>query len=173
MFPNKLCYGRFSHLSDELNKKPVAVSLIRGGADHPLIKGVACIYETMHGTLVAVEVSGLPTVTDKCKRPVFAFHIHSGGKCTGNSNDEFADTLTHYNPDNCPHPFHSGDLPPIFSSNGYTLTAFVTNRFTPQEVIGKTFIIHSNPDDFHTNPSGNSGVKIACGEIMACWFYSL
>lgn len=168
MFPDKLCYGRFSHLSDELDKKPVAVSLIKGSTDYPQIKGIVCIYETKHGALVAVEVLGLPTTTDKCKCPVFAFHIHSGGKCIGNADDAFADTLTHYNPDNCPHPYHSGDLPPLFGNNGYALSAFVTDRFSPQEVIGKTLIINSSPDDFHTQPSGNSGTKIACGEIMAC-----
>ena len=39
------------------------------------------------------------------------------------------------------------------------------NKFTVNEIIGRTVIIHSQPDDFTTQPSGNSGKKIACGEI--------
>lgn len=42
---------------------------------------------------------------------------------------------------------------------------FMTDRFTVNEVIGKTVIIHLHPDDFATQPSGNSGEKIACGVI--------
>ena len=38
------------------------------------------------------------------------------------------------------------------------------NKFTVNEIIGRTVIIHSQPDDFTTQPSGNSGKKIACGE---------
>jgi Cu-Zn family superoxide dismutase len=40
------------------------------------------------------------------------------------------------------------------------------NKFTVNEIIGRTVIIHSQPDDFTTQPSGNSGKKIACGEII-------
>lgn len=41
----------------------------------------------------------------------------------------------------------------------------LTNRFNIEEIIGKVVIIHDKPDDFVTQPSGNSGTKIACGEI--------
>lgn len=40
-----------------------------------------------------------------------------------------------------------------------------TNRFTVSEVIGKSIILHSQPDDFTTQPAGNSGSRIACGII--------
>ena len=43
--------------------------------------------------------------------------------------------------------------------------AFMTDRFTVEEIVGKTIIIHSNADDFTTQPGGNSGKKIACGAI--------
>ena len=49
--------------------------------------------------------------------------------------------------------------------NGDAFSMFITNQFTVPEVIGKTVIIHAHPDDFHTQPSGNSGEKIACGII--------
>lgn len=42
----------------------------------------------------------------------------------------------------------------------------MTDRFTIDETIGKTVIIHAKPDDFVTQPSGNAGEKIACGVIL-------
>ena len=72
----------------------------------------------------------------------------------------------HYNPGNCPHPAHAGDMPPLMTDGGgYAWMAFYTKRITMSEVIGRTVVIHSNPDDFHSQPSGNSGKKIACGVI--------
>ena len=41
----------------------------------------------------------------------------------------------------------------------------LTNRFNIEEINGKVVIIYDKPDDFVTQPSGNSGTKIACGEI--------
>lgn len=79
--------------------------------------------------------------------------------------DPFADTMGHYNPNGCEHPYHAGDLPPLFGNNGIALSLFLTNQFSVNEVIGKTIVIHDHPDDFITQPSGNSGTKIACGVI--------
>ena len=73
--------------------------------------------------------------------------------------------MKHYNPHGCDHPYHAGDLPPLFETSGLALSAFLTDRFTVDEVIGRTVIIHDQPDDFTTQPSGNSGTKIACGVI--------
>jgi Cu-Zn family superoxide dismutase len=42
----------------------------------------------------------------------------------------------------------------------------LTDRFTLDEVIGRTVVIHALRDDFTTDPAGNSGEKIACGTIM-------
>lgn len=39
------------------------------------------------------------------------------------------------------------------------------NKFKVKGIIGKVIIIHDMPDDFTTQPSGNSGTKIACGKI--------
>jgi len=42
---------------------------------------------------------------------------------------------------------------------------FLTDRFTISEIIGKTIVIHISPDDFKSQPAGDAGKKIACGEI--------
>lgn len=41
----------------------------------------------------------------------------------------------------------------------------LTDRFRVRDIIGRTVVIHSGPDDFHTQPAGNAGEKIACGVI--------
>lgn len=148
-----------------LRKLPHAVAVIEGSDKYAQIHGEAQFYQTRYGVLVACEVAGLPMAEEICRSPVFAFHIHEGEKCSGNQKDLFADAGTHFNPNGCVHPYHAGDLPPLFGNNGYALQIFLTDRFAVHEVIGKTIIIHANPDDFTTQPAGNSGEKIACGQI--------
>ncbi|MDP4118637.1 MAG: superoxide dismutase family protein [Bacillota bacterium] len=134
---------------------------IKGGKNYPYIHGTVTFRQETRGVLVTAEINGLPR--KECG--IFAFHIHSGGSCTGNAEDEFADAQGHYNPDNKPHPCHAGDLPPLFSNNGYAYMQVLTDRFSVGEIVGKTIIIHSGTDDFKTQPSGDSGNKIACGVI--------
>ena len=158
-------YNNFDFLS-VIRQKPQAFAVIKGSSAYPNISGDVYFYQIKPGVIVVAYAKNLPK-GHKCSMPILAFHIHSGNSCSGNENDSFADALTHYNPNNCPHPFHAGDMPPIFSNDGLAFSAFLTNRFTVSEIIGKTVIIHSSPDDFTTQPSGNSGTKIACGVIKA------
>lgn len=148
-------------------QRPDAFAGLEGSNDYPNLRGEAYFYQTEKGVMVVTQAEGLPMSSDVCKQPIFACHIHSGTSCMGNETDPFADAMTHYNPHNCPHPYHAGDLPPLFGCNGFAFSAFLTDRFSVTEIIGKTIIIHANPDDFTTQPSGNSGMKIACGTIQA------
>lgn len=157
----------FNNSMLNIRNRPYAFARIKGSKDYPYINGTAYFYKAKSGVLISIQLNGLPVSDDPCKKPVFAVHIHSGNSCTGNSTDPFADALTHYNPDSCPHPYHAGDLPPIFGANGLGFLAFLTNRFSIEEIIGRTIIIHSSPDDFTTQPSGNSETKIACGVILS------
>lgn len=142
-----------------------AIAYVYGSAQYPHLQGRVTFHQIQDGVVVTAEVHGLPT-GEKCETGVFGFHIHQGMNCSGNEKDPFADTGGHYNTTDCPHPYHSGDLPPLFSNNGYAFMSVLTNRFSVKEIIGKTIIIHEKPDDFTTQPSGNSGAKIACGEII-------
>ena len=117
--------------------------------------------------LVTADIYGLPTGETGCDSGVFGFHIHEGEDCGSNGQEPFSNTKGHYNPRDCPHPYHAGDLPPLFENDGYAYMSFLTNRFTATEIIGRTVVIHLKPDDFHSQPSGNSGEKIACGVIKA------
>lgn len=152
--------------------KPNAIAGLTGSTEYPDIKGTLKLYQTDAGVFAVTLVYGLPDIPDDCQRPIFAMHIHSGNSCTGDRTDPFANAKAHYNPQNCPHPFHSGDLPPLFSNNSFAWSAFFTDRFSVGEVLGLTVIIHSKPDDFTTQPSGSSGGKIACGVIMPITYFS-
>ena len=147
-----------------LRSRPQAVAVIRGSEKYPRIYGIASFWQRRNGVMVRTEVTGLP-LGEPCKEPIFAYHIHTGAPCTGNESDPFADVDGHYNPDGCPHPYHAGDMPPLFGASGRALSMFFTDRITVGEIIGRSVIIHASPDDFTTQPAGNSGEKIACGII--------
>lgn len=149
-----------------IDQVPDAKATIEGSSDYPYIKGIVYFYQLNNGVFLITQVQGLPYGTGNCGSKVFGFHIHEGISCTGNIEDPFANTYGHYNPYNCQHPAHAGDLPPLFGNLGYAFMAFFTDRFIVNEVIGRTVIIHASPDDFTTQPSGNSGTKIACGKIF-------
>lgn len=149
------------------NRVPTAFAKITGTADFPSITGGVTFYQVNGGSLVAAEIWGLPESSNPCASNIFAFHIHEGSSCSGNAKDPLANTGGHLNPHSCPHPSHAGDMPPLFASKGYAWVSFLTGRFSPEEVIGHTVIIHDQPDDFTTQPSGNAGKKIACGVIQA------
>ena len=168
MFKNVLpdiMHGRMKYFASVLRRKPDAAAQINGSKQYPKIRGTVNFYSTKYGVLVETQASGLPSFPKKCGGNIFAFHIHNGGMCTGNDDDPFANAGTHYDTQNCRHPYHAGDMPVLFENGGYAYCVFLTDRFSVDEIIGKTVIIHSDPDDFKTQPSGNAGKKIACGRI--------
>ncbi len=153
------------------NRKPVATAKIMASDMYPNLNGDVSFYTAPGGTLVSARVSGLPPIalpTDDNPTQVgpFGFHIHEGANCGGNTGAEaFSAAGGHYNPTNQPHPLHAGDLPVLFPNNGYSEMQVFTDRFRPQDVVGRTVVIHQMPDDFRTQPSGDSGMRIGCGPI--------
>lgn len=156
-----------NHFYKYLSRKADAKAYITGSEKYPDISGFVSFYKLNKGVLIKAEIKGLPQSTMPCHNDIFAFHIHSGNQCDGNQSDAFANVNGHYNPDNCPHPDHAGDMPPLFGADGIAFLMFLTNNFTVEEVIGRAVIIHASPDDFTTQPSGNAGEKIACGIIKS------
>ncbi len=151
----------------EIKENPVAYAVIRGSKKYPDIKGKAAFYDTYGGTVVVASVCGLPKGQGENRSGFHGFHIHEGGGCTENEQGEFTDVHGHFNPKGTPHPEHAGDLPPLLSNCGTAWMAVYTNRFFPEDVIGRTVIIHEKADDFHSQPSGEAGEMLACGEIGA------
>ena len=148
-----------------LRRRPQAMAQLAGSPDHPGLSGTVRFYQTGQGVVVYAEVRGLPHADLPCQERIFAFHIHKGTDCAGNMDDPFADAMSHFDPNGCEHPHHAGDLPPLFGNHGFALSLFLSDRFSVEEVLGRTVIIHDHPDDFTTQPSGGSGTKIACGVI--------
>lgn len=105
-------------------------------------------------------------------------HIHTVGSCIAPT---FASAGGHFNPTTRQHGLlnpqghHSGDLPNIvFNGNGNATYNYTTNDLTlepgmPNSIFdanGSAVVIHRDADDHMTDPSGNSGPRIACGEIV-------
>lgn len=152
-----------NHLPQLFNN-PHAMAEISGSEDYPEIKGRTHFLQTNEGVLMLVEIFGLPTAK-LCEGGIFGFHIHEGWYCRGNEEDAFAGAMGHYNPEKCKHPYHAGDLPPLFGNNGHAFMIVLTDNFFVEEVVGRTIIVHSKVDDFTSQPAGNAGTKMACGKI--------
>ena len=156
----------FLSLGTLLQYHPQGWAVVKGSVSYPGVSGLVRFYQTAFGVLVAAEFTGLPVAGGACQNSIFAFHIHEGSSCTGNEKDPFANVGLHYNPQNCKHPYHAGDLVPLFGAGGYAFSAFLTDRFEVRDVIGRTVVVHHSLDDFTSQPAGNAGEKIACGVII-------
>ena len=140
-------------------KCPDAVAQLYGGAEAPQLTGCVQFYQESGCVLIVARISGLPKESGT---GFFGFHVHQGEGCSG---ADFSETKSHYNPTSQAHPKHAGDLPPLLACGGNAYLSVKTDRFTVNEIIGRSVVIHSDPDDFHSQPAGNAGKKIACGKI--------
>ncbi|MCX7772658.1 MAG: superoxide dismutase family protein [Clostridia bacterium] len=153
-----------------MTKNPYAKAELMGSPLAPGLSGTVSFYPAHNGTLVVTEVYGLPAMMPPAPNapPIgpFGFHIHEGNVCdVGNPADPYKSAMDHYNPSGMPHPDHAGDLPVLFSNNGYAFMVVFTDKFTPDQVVNRSVVIHQNPDDYRSQPAGNSGKRIACGVI--------
>lgn len=143
-------------------ERPEAAAWVTGNTANPRLSGLVKFYQTTYGgVLVEAEIFNLPNIEAQGSSNFYAFHIHEFGNCS----DNFQKAGGHFNPTNASHPNHAGDMPPLMGNQGYAWTAFYDKRFTIDEIIGKSVIIHAGRDDFTSQPSGDSGPMIGCGEI--------
>src|ERR1700693_5297387 len=101
------------------------------------------------------------------------FHVHEKGDCSA---PDAMSAGGHFNPTGKPHgspdapDHHVGDMPMLQAdaSGNATLTtdlAGFTIGSGAADIVGKSVIVHKDPDDYKTQPTGNSGARVACGVI--------
>ncbi len=100
-------------------------------------------------------------------------HIHEVGDC---SSGDGMSTKGHFNPFGKPHAHpgtperHAGDLPALKADKDGrakvdVMLDLITVAAGPASVIGRGLVVHADPDDYKTQPTGNAGARIACGVI--------
>jgi len=100
-------------------------------------------------------------------------HIHEVGDC--GSGDGMS-TKGHFNPFGKPHAHqgtperHAGDLPALRAGKDGrakvdAMLDVITVAAGPASIVGRGLIVHADPDDYKTQPTGNAGARIACGVI--------
>jgi Cu-Zn family superoxide dismutase len=133
---------------------------------------------TVRGSVTFVQVGDKVRVNARVMglRPngEFGFHIHEAGDC---SSGDGMSTKGHFNPHGKPHAHagtsdrHAGDLPSLKSDGGGNATVsvdldIITVSPGPASVVGRGLIVHVQPDDFKTQPTGNAGARSACAVIQ-------
>jgi Cu-Zn family superoxide dismutase len=130
--------------------------------------GTVMFYEVRGKVRVVAKVSGLVPSRDH------GFHIHEAGDC---SSGDGMSTKGHYNPQGKPHAHfstsdrHAGDMPSLKAdANGVGALEVdldvITVAAGPTSIIGRGLIVHADPDDYKTQPTGNAGARIACAVIQ-------
>ncbi len=113
---------------------------------------------------LVAEVSGLTP-------GLHGFHIHDKGDCSA---PDATSAGGHFNPHGKAHghpmqgDHHAGDMPQLEAdASGKASLRAELAGVTLAEIIGRSVIVHAAPDDFKTQPTGNSGARVACGVIVA------
>lgn len=105
-----------------------------------------------------------------------AIHLHETADC---SSDDATSTGGHWNPDDQPHGkwgdekgYHKGDIGNLMAdAEGNSTLTFETDQWAiggddeSKNIMGRGIIVHQDPDDFTTQPTGAAGARVACGEI--------
>ncbi|KRD18324.1 superoxide dismutase [Acidovorax sp. Root275] len=120
-----------------------------------------------------VKVSG--SITGLKPNAEHGFHVHEKGDC---SSGDGMSTGGHFNPGGKSHghhgmgDHHTGDLPSLKAdANGVATFNFESSTIrvgsTANDIVGKGLIVHRDPDDYKTQPTGNAGPRLACAVIAA------
>lgn len=146
--------------------KPVAQATLesRSGSQ---VKGVVSFYRAGDLILVQADVTGLTPGEH-------GFHVHESGDCSA---PDAASAKGHFNPHGMKHGHHQhaerhvGDLPNLVAdAQGravYKAEVKGLNLAAGADGIGgRSVVVHADPDDYRSQPAGNSGRRVACGVIQ-------
>jgi Cu-Zn family superoxide dismutase len=131
--------------------------------------GTAMFHQRGDMVMLHVRVQGLKPGQEH------GFHIHDKGDC---SSGDGMSTGGHFNPGAKPHARHdaperhAGDLPSLKADAAgrvdvHLQLAGLSIGSGAANIVGRGLIVHADPDDYRTQPTGNAGARIACGVIEA------
>ena len=135
------------------------------------VAGKVNFQQHKHGMVkISGQVSGLKPNAEH------GFHVHEKGDC---SSADASSAGGHFNPGQTPHgkhahahsPQHAGDLLSLRSNaKGVAIFQYETAQISldndSNNVLGRALIVHAEPDDFTTQPTGNAGARLACAVIQ-------
>jgi len=162
------CQDRNASASNELPAPDEAAIARLAPASGSEVSGEVRFYPDGDNVIVTVEAEGLET-------GMHGFHIHETGDCSA---PDASSAGGHYAPQGHPHgsptmeqQHHVGDMGNIRADgNGVAMVQLSLDTLSldnPDSIIGKAVIIHAQADDLQTQPSGDSGDRLACGVIQA------
>ena len=139
-------------------------------ASSSLVSGRVVLLPVPQGVRVTGTVGGL--------RPggSFGFHVHERGDCSA---VDASSAGAHFNPTGSAHgrsaagPHHLGDMDNLVADGDglvqidRVLGGVSLGTGAANDVLGKALIVHADPDDYRSQPSGNAGARLACGVIRA------
>jgi Cu-Zn family superoxide dismutase len=145
---------------------PAALAQLKPTQGHTAT-GTVRFTQTGNTVRVAGELRGLKPNAEH------GFHVHEKGDCSA---PDGMSTGGHFNPAGQPPgehghmPAHAGDLRPVKAdATGNATFSYESTAISvgsgANDVIGKGLIVHRDPDDYNTQPTGNAGPRIACAVI--------
>jgi Cu-Zn family superoxide dismutase len=128
--------------------------------------GSVMFHEMGDHLMVHAQIRGLEPGSEH------GFHVHEKGSC---ASADFTSAGGHFNPDAKAHgsaagEHHAGDIPNLKAdAQGVVDQKFMLSGVTlaagERSIVGRALILHAGPDDYKSQPAGNSGPRIGCGVI--------
>jgi len=129
------------------------------------VHGTIRFSQVADGIRVVADVSGLTPGKH-------GFHIHEKGDCSA---PDASSAGGHFNPTGMPHggphsvQRHVGDLGNLVADqSGRARAEFIDTQIAfegPNSILNRSVIVHAQPDDLVSQPTGNAGARVACGII--------
>ncbi|MED5619305.1 superoxide dismutase family protein [Ideonella sp. BN130291] len=145
--------------------KPMAVATLSPTQGNTAT-GLVMFHEVDGHVMARAHITGLKPNGEH------GFHLHEKGDCASTDGTSAGG---HFNPGGAPHgpqdaAHHAGDMPALKAdADGVADLKFMLHGVTigggPADITNRAVVVHANPDDYKTQPTGNSGARIACGVV--------
>ena len=144
---------------------PASTALLKGPNGERI--GQVLIQQVPTGVVIDVDVKGLTPGWH-------GMHIHEKGDCSA---VDASSAGGHFNPTAAPHgrmettPHHAGDMDNIVADGegvahvNMHVSGVTLGGGLPTDIAGRALVVHAKADDYHSQPSGDAGSRVACGVI--------